>query len=245
MRGTMALTKTKRQLPLDDLGHLQPIADDPGRLGSVLFLLRWLVAVRTCGRRVLEVVRARVVTWFATEVGVGRRGVGSTRGHVIKPYVLLLTAVVFAVPAVITLNLKHAGENGIEARASLESVMTELRIQDGIEWRVVSGRMAPQDAHNELLAARGRAAGHLREAAGLGLSSGAVDHISETTQSYSQKVDEELRLLSLGEKQEALDFDEPRLTRRLNRLRRSSKARQGSWTMGHRNLNGSATPGCC
>jgi diguanylate cyclase (GGDEF)-like protein len=173
-----------------------------------LFLLRFLLALRTRGRWVLEVVRARAVTWSASEVRVGRRGVGSTRGHVIKPYVLLLTLVVFAVPTAITFRLNDAGEAGIEAKADLESVMTELRIQDGIEWRVIAGRMPPRDAHNDLVAARGRAAGHLGEAAGLGLSSGAVDRISEITRSYSQNVDEELRLLSLGEKQEALDFDE-------------------------------------
>jgi diguanylate cyclase (GGDEF)-like protein len=127
---------------------------------------------------------------------------------VIKPYVLLLTAVVFAVPMVITMKVKDAGEEGIEAKAYLQSVMIELRIQDGVEWRVISGRMPPQEAHNELVASRGRAAGHLREAAGLALSSGTVERISEATQSYSQKVDEELGLLSLGKKQEAADFDE-------------------------------------
>lgn len=71
-------------------------------------------------------------------------------------------------------------------------MVTELRIQDGIEWRFISGRMRHQEAHNELVAARGRAAGHLRHAAGLGLSSAAVDRISETAQSYSQKVEEEV-----------------------------------------------------
>ena len=129
-------------------------------------------------------------------------------GHLIKPYVLLFTVVVLAVPTVITLKVAHVGQEGIEAKASLQSVMTELQVQDGIEWRVISGRTPPQDAHNDLVAARGRAAGHLREAAGLGLSSGAVDRISETTQNYLRNVDEELRLLSSGKRQEALDFDE-------------------------------------
>ena len=41
-----------------------------------------------------------------------------------KPYVLLFTVVVFAVPTVITLKVAHAGQEGIEAKASLQSVMT-------------------------------------------------------------------------------------------------------------------------
>jgi hypothetical protein len=151
-----------------------------------LFLLRFLLAIMTRVRRVLVVMRARVVTWSATEIRVRRPAAGSTRGHVIKPYVLLLAAVVFAVPMVITMQVKDAGEEGIDAKAYLQSVMIELRVQDGIEWRVTSGRMPLHEAHNELVAARGRAAGHLGEAAGLGLSPGAVERISEATQGYSQ-----------------------------------------------------------
>jgi hypothetical protein len=110
---------------------------------------------------------------------------------------MVLTVAVFTLPMVITLGLKHAGEDGIEAEHHLQSMVTELRVQDGIEWRVISGKMTPQNAHKDLVAARGRAAEHLEESVGLGLSAAGADRITRITTLYSQKSDEEVRLLSL------------------------------------------------
>ena len=121
---------------------------------------------------------------------------------------VLVGAVVFAFPTVITLDLKHAGEDGIEAQNHLQSYIAEMRIQDGIEWRVISGGLTAKEAHTELVAGRERAAEHLDEAAGLGLSSGAAAHITAMSQHYEQAVNEEVRLLSLGQKFEAAEFNQ-------------------------------------
>jgi PAS domain-containing protein len=127
---------------------------------------------------------------------------------VIKPHVLVLTVAVFTLPVVITLGLKHAGEDGIEAQVHLQSMMTELRVQDGIEWRAVGGRISPQDVRKELVAARSRAKEHLEESEGLGLSSEAADRITKITALYALKVDQEVQLLATGDKKRVLDYDE-------------------------------------
>jgi diguanylate cyclase (GGDEF)-like protein len=121
---------------------------------------------------------------------------------------LLLAAVAFALPATITLDLKRSGEEGIEVQNHLQSFITELRIEDGLEWRLVAGGMTWQDVKKELTEARERADRQLDLAKELGLSSSAADQIVRVTNDYSKKVDEEVRLLSVGEKEEAAEFDE-------------------------------------
>jgi len=136
---------------------------------------------------------------------------GRTRAPLTKILVMLGIAALFAVPTTITLNLKHIGEDAVEAENHLQSMMTEVEIQDGIEYRVISGRMTAQDAQTELSAARFRAQGHLRQSAGLGLSPAAMAGINKMTNLYAGDLDEEVRLLSLGETALALHFDKTQL----------------------------------
>jgi diguanylate cyclase (GGDEF)-like protein len=129
------------------------------------------------------------------------------RPRAIQPHFLLLTLAAFTLPAFITLSLKHAGENGIEAEVHLQSMMTELRVQESTEWHVIGGRVSPQVGHKELVAARVRAEGHLGKSQGLGLSTDAVAAIVKITNLYSQRVDEEVQLLVSGDTQRATAYD--------------------------------------
>jgi len=136
---------------------------------------------------------------------------GRARAPLTKTLLLLGIAALFAVPTVITLNLKHIGEDAVEAEGHLQSMMTEVEIQDGIEYRVISGRMTAQDAQTQLSAARFRAQGHLRQSSDLGLNPAALADINEMTSLYAGELDEEVRLLSLGETALALHFDKTQL----------------------------------
>ena len=111
-------------------------------------------------------------------MGIGRRHVSRKLGAV------LLAAVFFGLPALITLTLKHQGEQGIHAEGHLQSAVTELRIQDGLEWRAISGRMPLMDIRKELVAARERGEYQLSEAGGLGLPSGAVAQVAAVSKRY-------------------------------------------------------------
>jgi diguanylate cyclase (GGDEF)-like protein len=198
----MAISKLKTRLPLNESGHLQPLADDPHRLSPETFLLRFFHAGRPRAKRMLDVLRARTAFLQATEIQVG------PRKRVVKPFVLLLTVFVFGVPALITLNLKHSGEEGVEAQNHLQSVMTEMRTQDGIEWRLISGAMTWKAAQKDLNEGRQRAAVNLQGSVGQGLPDNTAAHIDNTTRSYFQKVDHEVQLIASGAKKEASEWDE-------------------------------------
>jgi len=122
-----------------------------------------------------------------------------------------LVIIVFVLPLAITLTLKHQGERGIEAKADLQSAITELVIADGLEWRAISGRMPLQDVREQVVAARERGDYLLTAAADNGLSPSAVGQIVTVSKQYSLAFDEELRLLSLGKQEQALAFDETRV----------------------------------
>ncbi|MEO8518088.1 MAG: EAL domain-containing protein [Dermatophilaceae bacterium] len=131
---------------------------------------------------------------------------------------VLLSALVFALPAGITLTLKHQGEQAIAAKVHLQAALTELRIQDALEWRAISDRVPFADVRQELSAARRRGSNQLSKAGSLGLSSAAVDRIVQLSTSYSQAVDEEVRLLSLGQQEQALRFDEDQVDPAFQRI---------------------------
>jgi diguanylate cyclase (GGDEF)-like protein/PAS domain S-box-containing protein len=120
----------------------------------------------------------------------------------------LLAIVFFALPVTITLTMKHESEQSGEAVEHLLSGLSELRVQDGLEWRAISGRATPADVRTDLAASRATARDHLTEAVDQGLPSAAADRITEASQRYSKAVDEELRLISTGDQQKALKFDE-------------------------------------
>jgi len=124
------------------------------------------------------------------------------------PGLALLAVFVFALTALVTLKLKHAGENGIRAESHLQSYISEMQIQDGLEWRVISGRMAVPTVREEVAASRGRAEAHLAQAGASGLSTGAAGRITSLTHRYEQAVDLEMTLLGTGRAQEALRWDQ-------------------------------------
>lgn len=138
--------------------------------------------------------------------GWPRRVARTAKGRALMT--LLLTAVLFALPTTITLNLKHQSEQAGKAVEDLLAGMIELRVQDGLEWRAISGRVAPRDASKELVTSRERAEGYTAKAVNGGLPSAMADRITESSQRYSQAVDEELQMISLGEQQRASEFDE-------------------------------------
>jgi diguanylate cyclase (GGDEF)-like protein len=120
----------------------------------------------------------------------------------------VLTVAVFGLTALITLNLKHSGENGIRAENHLQSYISEMQIQDGLEWRVISGRVAVPAVVLELTASRDRARAHLADSVAVGLPTGTAATITRQALVYHRAVDQEMRLLSGGRSQEALAMDQ-------------------------------------
>ncbi len=121
----------------------------------------------------------------------------------------LMAAGVFGSAGVVTLKLKHMGEQGVQAERDLQAVVTELRTQDALECRVISGRLSPEEVRGELAESRERAEMLIQRAsasAGDGDHSGAV--VVGLHDRYARAVDEELRLLAAGEAEEAEEFDE-------------------------------------
>jgi len=160
----------------------------------------------TRARPVLDVVGTQVARWSST---ASQRGEGRSRA--MKLGVVLLTAVIFTLTAAVTINLKHAGQRGTGAEVQLQALKTELRVQDGLEYRLISGRKSTQEVRKKLADSRERSAAHLEQATTLGLSSGAKDRLVAMGQLYSRALDEEVRLLSLNERQKAFEFDEAEL----------------------------------
>jgi diguanylate cyclase (GGDEF)-like protein len=121
--------------------------------------------------------------------------------------VVLLTALAFALPTAITLNLKRAGEDGIETHSHLQSFITKLTAQDSVEYQLTAGMISPKVADEKLAAARASAEHHLQEAAELRLSAQVVDRIKASTREYTIAVDELIEVLGAGQKQEAAQLD--------------------------------------
>ena len=132
-------------------------------------------------------------------------------GRWTKPGLVLLALLVLALPLLITLHLKHAGENGIRAETNLQSYISEVQIQDGLEWRVISGRLSARDAREKVIASRAHASAHLAQAVGLGLSGDAATAVTTVTRRYDQAVDAEFGLLRSGRQEQALALDQARV----------------------------------
>jgi diguanylate cyclase (GGDEF)-like protein len=133
------------------------------------------------------------------------------RAGAVKFALALLIALVITLPLLITLNLKHAGENAIRAENHLQSYRSEIQVQDGLEWRVISGRMPAQDVRQQVIASRQRAAAHLAESERLGVPAVGTAEIATATQRYTQAVDHEAELLSRDQGQAALTWDKSRV----------------------------------
>jgi diguanylate cyclase (GGDEF)-like protein len=122
--------------------------------------------------------------------------------------VVLLMAALFALPAAASVALKHSGEDAIETQNSLQSVKSEMLAQDGLEWRLISGRVPPAQIRGELLASRVRADRYLARAIDHGLPASMAAQVDTLREQYSQAVDREVQLLAAGDGQQALEVDE-------------------------------------
>ncbi|MEX5720859.1 putative bifunctional diguanylate cyclase/phosphodiesterase [Geodermatophilus maliterrae] len=120
---------------------------------------------------------------------------------------VLLTGAVFGLAVAGTLELKGLGESGVQAERDLQGVATELSTQDALEWRVISGRLSPEDVQPELAESRERARALISRADAADSGDG-VAPITALHDAYADAVDEELRLLAAGELEEAEEFDE-------------------------------------
>jgi diguanylate cyclase (GGDEF)-like protein len=148
---------------------------------------------------------------WASQAGVGAR-VGRLSGVASKAVgLLLLVGLVFVLPMGVTLQLKHSGERGLEAERNLQAVMTELQVQDGLEWRVISGRVPPREVRAALHASRDRSRVLLSSFARHDGDTVDTAHRTVLVRDYTQAVDEQLRLLSAGRAQQALRVDEQRV----------------------------------
>ncbi len=140
--------------------------------------------------------------------------VGETRNRLPRHHVgkklltVLLTLLFFGLSMAITLNLKHVGEDRARAQNHLQSFITEVTVQEGFEYQAIGGRSPLQEVREELAASRRRAGDHLAEAVPRGLPAGVADQLAELTNRYSRIVDEEVRLLSLGQNEAAMELDE-------------------------------------
>jgi diguanylate cyclase (GGDEF)-like protein len=130
------------------------------------------------------------------------------RGGWIRAGLALLALALFALTVLITLNLKHAGETAIGAENHLQSYVTEMQVQDGLEWRAISGRVSVPAVRIDVAASRGRADMQLAESVGIGLSPGAAADITRVTRRYQDAVDQEMQLLAAGRTQQARTFDQ-------------------------------------
>jgi diguanylate cyclase (GGDEF)-like protein len=119
-----------------------------------------------------------------------------------KPVLALLTVVILVVPTIATLELKQAGQRGVEAERHLELYVTDMGVQDGID-RLVSGRANAKEARQQLLDTRDQTKEHLGEAVEMGLAPATAGQITALTSTYMRAVDTEMRLLASGQATEA------------------------------------------
>jgi diguanylate cyclase (GGDEF)-like protein/PAS domain S-box-containing protein len=126
----------------------------------------------------------------------------------------VLAVVVFGLAALVTLNLKHLGERGVRVERDLQTLVAELRTEDALEWRAISGRVTPAGISDELAASRDRARSLITGATTQGVGAAHQHDAAALTalhEQYVAAVDEELGLLAAGEDQQAQEVDETRV----------------------------------
>ncbi|NMO55229.1 EAL domain-containing protein [Actinoplanes sp. TBRC 11911] len=121
---------------------------------------------------------------------------------------LLTLGALATVAAGLTLSFKHAGERAIEGRLALRGMVAELRLQDGLEWRAISGRVAAGTVAPELLESAGRARALGADAVRYGLPAGRGVRLASLHEAYLGALTEELALLTAGDDAEAEEIDE-------------------------------------
>jgi diguanylate cyclase (GGDEF)-like protein len=121
---------------------------------------------------------------------------------------VVICVILFGLAGVATLHLKHVGERGVEAERDLQSVASELHVQDALEWRAISGRVAPGWVQNQLMESRARALLLLGRARDQGLSESGRDRLIQLGQRYTAAIDHEVRLLAAGDSSQAEAVDQ-------------------------------------
>ncbi|MDQ1713342.1 MAG: hypothetical protein QOE45_2792 [Frankiaceae bacterium] len=107
-----------------------------------------------------------------------------------------------------TLYLKTLGERAINGERTLQQISTELYLQDGLEWRAISGRSDVEELGDLLDQSEARIAALLPVAVGRGLTPQRAASIATAGARYHQAVDAELALLKAGDDEEAVEYDE-------------------------------------
>lgn len=124
-----------------------------------------------------------------TACGDGDGGVGGRPTSALAAVrLVVLVVLVFVLPPTATLQLKHVGERGIRAERDLQAVTTELCVQDGLEWRAISGRGRLPELREESRASRERTAALLDQARQGGLSAGDTGRIEGLHRDYGRVV---------------------------------------------------------
>ena len=115
---------------------------------------------------------------------------------------------VFGSAAAAILQLRHLGVAGIQAQQDVQAVRTELRHQDSLEWRAISGRVTPDQVRAELAGSRATAADLISQVGRTGLGRAELAAARERIDAYAVAVDTELSLLRAGDTAAAQEYDE-------------------------------------
>ena len=158
-------------------------------------------------RRVSAGIRRRTLNWPTTLVRIwldrhsqgAEKGPGSRMPRTIKALTTVLTAAVFLVPTAITLNLKHAGEDGIGSQVQLAALTTDVHILDGIGRRLVNSEITGKEALAGIGVAHLRAHQHLTQAGDLGLPANPKVSIEKALHHYYLELDEQVGLIAKGD----------------------------------------------
>jgi diguanylate cyclase (GGDEF)-like protein len=132
--------------------------------------------------------------------------------------VALVTLAIVTLPALITVDLRQAGEDGLQAESHLASYFARMRAQEGIEGRLVDRVISSKEADAQLQVIRDLAEEDLRESVERGFAVRTAREVTELTDQYTQAVDGVVRLIGRGQVTEALVHDGVRADPALARL---------------------------
>jgi diguanylate cyclase (GGDEF)-like protein/PAS domain S-box-containing protein len=118
-----------------------------------------------------------------------------------------LVLTLFAVAASLTLHLKHVGERGVRAERDLQSVATELHVQNTLEWRAISGQDPADLIRVELDESRARSEVLISQAAQESLLAADLERIAALQRKFAVAIDTELDIIAAGHPSEAVQFD--------------------------------------
>ena len=102
---------------------------------------------------------------------------------------------------------KQLAEHALRSESNLKSVVSEVRLQDGLEWRAISGQPT-EPLRAELVVSETRVQALLRDSSDLGLAPAAARELAQLQRRYHEVVVRELDLLDGGQQEAAAELDE-------------------------------------